>query len=111
MANASKRFCGNVGYVTTEETGFGVYVPIVTERKYYGDVIDLATRWLAEDKVNDDVSVNHRISILADPYAIQNFPYIKYVEWLGTRWSVKTISVEYPRLILALGGVYNGPAN
>ena len=109
MGNASKKFCGNVGYVTTKGDEYGVFTPKVLERKYYGDVIDLATRWQSADQVNDDITVNHRISILADPYAIQNFPYIKYVEWMGTRLTVKSVTVEYPRLILALGGVYNGP--
>lgn len=109
MGNASKRFFGEVGYVTTESDGHGVFRPTPTERSYYGDVQTLSSRWQSTEHLNDDISVNHRISVIADPYALQNFPYIKYVRWLGTCWTVSTVEVEYPRLILSLGGVYNGP--
>ena len=110
MANASKRFFGEVGYAVTAVDDYGVSRPEFVKRNYYGDVLDLTSRWRDTEHLNDDITVSHRISILADPYAIQNFPYIKYVEWMGTRWDVKTIHVEYPRLILTLGGVYNGDA-
>lgn len=109
MANATKRFYGEVGYVTTVINDRGVAIPTITKRNYYGDVLEMNTRWQDTEYLNDDISVGHRISILADPYANQNFPYIKYVEWMGTRWDVKSVKLEYPRLILTLGGVYNGP--
>lgn len=108
MGNASKRFFGTVGYIETVEDDYGVTRPQETERQYYGDVLDLSTRWQTTEHLNDDIAVSHRISILADPYAYQNFPCIRYVEWMGTRWEVKSVKAEYPRLILTLGGVYNG---
>lgn len=108
MANASNRFYGKVGYIQTTTDEYGVSKPTVTERYYYGDVLKLSTRWQTAEKLNDDISVNHRISILADPYASQNFPYIKYVEWVGTLWEVKSAETAYPRIILTLGGVYDG---
>lgn len=108
MANATNRFCGIVGYVTTDTDDYGVSSQVQTERTYYGDVQKLTTRWQTADKFNDDLNVSHRISILADPYAIQNFPYIKYVEWMGVRWTVQTVELARPRLILSIGGVYNG---
>lgn len=109
MGNASRRFYGEIGYVNTEPDDSGVFRPAPIERSYYGDVLNLSTKWKGTENLNDDIQVNHKISILADPYAFQNFPYIKYVRWLGTRWTVTTVEVEYPRLILSLGGVYNGP--
>lgn len=109
MGNASKRFYGEVGYVSTEPDETGVFRPTPVEHSYYGDVLSLSTKWKSTDNLNDDIQVSHKISILADPYAYQNFPYIKYVRWLDTRWTVTTVDVEYPRLILTLGGVYNGP--
>ena len=108
MANATNRFCGIVGYVTTDTDDYGVSRQVQTERTYYGDIQKLTTRWQTADKLNDDLNVSHRISILADPYAIQNFPYIKYVEWMGVRWTVQTVEMARPRLILSIGGVYNG---
>ena len=108
MANSSSRFYGEVGYAPTEVDETGVARETIIKRMYYGDVIRLSSKWQANENRNDDISVAHRISIIADEYAVQNFPYIKYVEWMGVRWEVKTIDVEHPRLILSLGGVYNG---
>lgn len=108
MPNASNRFYGKVGYVTTVTDDYGVTRPSREERNYYGDVQKLSTKWQTADKVNDDITASHRISILADPYAVENFPYIKYVEWMGTEWRVNNVEVSYPRIILTIGGVYNG---
>lgn len=109
-----ERFYGKVGYGTTVEkieNGFhtGVWVDDIYETNYYGDVLDTSTRWQSGDKVNDDLTVSNRISILADGYAIRNFSRIKYIEWNGVKWKVTTVSVQRPRIILTLGGEYNGP--
>lgn len=107
MVNASRRFYGEVGYAPTTVKD-GVATASIVKRNYYGNVLDMATRWQSTENLNDDIKVSHRISILADPYAIENFPYIRYVEWLGTKWEVLSVQPAYPRLILSLGGVYNG---
>jgi hypothetical protein len=105
------RFYGNVGYVDTVENppDSGVWVDEVTEVSYYGDVVRNTRRLLEGQKVNDDLSVNNSISIVADAYAGEHFHAIRYVIWLGGYWIVDTVDVEPPRLILRLGGVYNGP--
>lgn len=105
-----EKFYGKVGYcVTTEDpVGSGVWRDVVTERNYYGDVLKNSTRWSQSDNLNDNLKINNRISILADAYAYQNFSLIKYVEWMGVLWKVETVEVERPRLILSLGGEYNG---
>lgn len=103
----SRKFYGEVGYAPTVLDDHGVARPKIIKRMYYGDV-DLNSKWETNEYVNDDIVVGHRISILADEYAVENFPYIKYVKWMGTRWLVKKIEVQSPRLILTLGGVYNG---
>lgn len=108
MANASNRFYGEVGYAPTITDEYGVSRVSIVKRNYYGDVIRPGSRWQSGEKVNDDISVNNQISIIADPYAIRNFIYIKYVNWMGIDWEVSTIKVEYPRIVLTLGGVYNG---
>lgn len=108
MANASNRFYGEVGYAPTVTDDYGVSKVSIVKRNYYGEVINPSSRWQTAEKVNDDITVGQQISILADPYAIQNFPYIKYVKWMETCWEVNTIKVSYPRIILTLGGVYNG---
>ena len=104
------RFYGPVGFATSTETSPGVHEDVITERNYYGDVIRNA-RTLQEsvETVNDELDVQNSISIVADPYANEQFFAVRYVGWLGTLWEVPTIEVQSPRLILRLGGVYNGP--
>lgn len=108
MSNASKRFYGKVGYAPTECDDTGVATADIIEKNYYGTVQDYTTRWQKTENLNDDIKVSHRIRILADPYAIENFQYIKYVEWMGIKWEVLSTHLDYPGLVLSLGGVYNG---
>ena len=102
------KFYGKIGYVLTEETIPGVYTNNVIERFYRGDVIRINRRWDTGEKVNEDVDVSNEISILSDPFAERHFHLIRYVEWAGTLWKVKSVTVERPRLRLTIGGVYNG---
>lgn len=108
MSNTSNRFYGVVGYIDTTKNEYGVSIPVPTEKLYYGDVLHLSTKWQPTENLNDDITVSHKISIIADPYAFKNFSLIRYVEWMGTRWEVKSVEVQFPRLVLTLGGVYNG---
>lgn len=105
------RFYGNVGFGTQEQTesGSDIWEDVITERPYYGDVLKNAYRWDASNSVNDDFKVNNRISIMADTHASTYFNHIRYVEWKSSKWNVIRVEEEYPRLILTLGGVYNGP--
>lgn len=102
------RFCGKVGYLTTAETTPGVWGATVTERTYYGDVIQDRSKRQSPDKVNDDITIDNRFSIVADEYAIAHCSSIAYVEWLGSKWKVTSVEHQRPRLILSVGGVYNG---
>jgi hypothetical protein len=102
------KFYGKIGYSTTEETAPGVWEENVTERSYYGDLIRNTRRYQSTDQVNDDLNISNEISILADPYAYENFHSMKYVEFMGAKWKVTSVEVQYPRLILSVGGVYNG---
>lgn len=102
------KFYGKVGYAETEQTAPGVWVDQITERTYFGDVLSNATRWVNADGLNDDLKVTTRISIMADAYANEHFSKIKYCEWMGTKWKVTEITPQRPRLLLTLGGEYNG---
>src|SRR4249919_1749225 len=105
------RFNGEVGYGIFVETpsDSGVWESVITEEPYFGDVIRNTRKMEAGDGVNPNLSVNNSISIIADEYAIQHFFEIKYVRWEGVLWSVTSVEVKAPRLILSLGSVYNGP--
>lgn len=102
------KFYDGIGYGTSIETSPGVWVDKITERKYYGDVIKDTRKIQASDKVNYDLSVGNSISIVADPYALNNFFAMRYVKWAGALWVISDVEVQRPRLILRLGGLYNG---
>lgn len=104
------RFHGEVGYGEPVEKTPGNWVNKITEFPYTGDVIRNVRNLESQgDKVNADISLGNSISIVADEYAIKHFALIKYVRWGGVLWTVPTVEVRRPRLILSLGGVYNGP--
>ena len=104
------RFAGKIGYSDTVQIRPGVWVDHITEREYRGDVLrDSRSLDGAADKLNDDLSINNSFSVVADPYAYQNFHTIRYIWWMGQRWKVRTVEVQRPRLLLTIGGVYNGP--
>lgn len=103
------KFFGPIGFINTGEFAYGVWKPdTIIERNYYGDVRRNSKRFEPGEKVNDDLTVNNELSILADPFAHENFYAIRYVKWAGACWKVNNITVEYPRLILTIGGIYNG---
>lgn len=107
------RFYGVVGYA--EETvespsGSGVWKQTIVEYPYYGDVLRNTRQLRSGEKINDDLTVGNSISIVADAYARDHFHAIQYVEWAGAKWKVDDVDdLEGPRLLLRLGGVYNGP--
>jgi len=102
------RYYGKVGYVTSVEARPGVWQDSeIVERPYYGEVLRYSRRWQGADQLNDNLTITNQISILADPYAYEHFSDIKYIYWKNTKWKVPTVEVNYPRLILTLGEVYN----
>lgn len=102
------KFYGKIGYANTVETKPGVYEEQIVERSYYGDLIRNTRRLQSTDQVNDDINISNEISIVADPYATNNFHTMRYAVFMGTKWKISNVEVSYPRLILTLGGVYNG---
>ena len=102
------KFYGTIGYAKTVETMPGVWTEQITERDYYGDVIRNSRRLQSSDKVNDDISISNQISIVADPYAINNFHSMRYAEFMGAKWKISDVEGQYPRLLLTLGGLYSG---
>lgn len=102
------KFYGEIGYAESSETSPGVWENTITERLYSCDVIRSTKRWQNGDKVNDDLTINNEISIVADPFAYNNFHTMKYVKWMGASWEISSIEILRPRIRLTLGGVYNG---
>jgi hypothetical protein len=105
------RFHGEVGYGESVEDppGSGVWKTVITEHPYTGDVNRNNTNTEVGDKVNADISLSNTISVVADQYANEHVHTIKYVRWAGVLWTVTSVEVRSPRLILSIGSVYNGP--
>lgn len=102
------KYYGSIGYEDTKEIRPGVWKETIIEKRYSGDVIRNTRRLQNGESLNDNISISNQISIISDPYAYQNFHKIRYITWMGTKWKVSSVDVQYPRLILDIGGVYNG---
>lgn len=103
------KWAGVIGFVDdTTETAPSVYREEIVERQYYGDVLKNNRRLVTADKVNDDISVQNQLSIVADAYAMNHFYSMKYATFCGAKWKVADVQVEHPRLTLTLGGLWNG---
>lgn len=105
------KYCGMIGFRETVETEPGLYEPVITERRHYGDVVRNYVRNAFDAEyttTNRTPQCNNTLSILADPYACKNFHNIEYAVFMGTKWTVSNVEVQYPRLLLSLGGVYSG---
>lgn len=101
------KYYGTIGFETQDELRPGVWGPVVTERRYFGDILKNTRRWQNGQSINDDLNVSNTFSIVADPYAMDHFHTMKYIEWMGTKWKITDVDVQYPRLNLSVGGVYN----
>lgn len=103
------KYYGAVGFASTYEdpNSPGDYISEIVEKSYYGEVIKNRRSWQQSGNLNDNLTINNEISIVADTYAYHNLHEVVYITWLGTKWKVNNIDVQYPRLTLSIGGVYN----
>ncbi len=102
------KWYGKIGYAVTAEVEPGCWENAIVERSYFGDLTRDRYKRQSSDKVNDDITLSNMLSIIADPWAYQNCSTIAYVEIAGAKWKVTDVEIQSPRLILSIGGVYNG---
>ena len=102
------KYFGPVGYGIPTLIRAGVWKDIITEKTYSGDVLRTSRKLVTSTTLNDNITMSNEISIVADPFANANFQTMKYIVYLGTKWKITSVEVQYPRLILEMGGVYNG---
>lgn len=102
------KWYGKIGYAELVENEPGDWDEEIVERSCSGDLIRNTRALQNSGGVNDNINISNQISILADPYATQNFHSMRYAEFMGTKWKITNVEVSYPRLNLTLGGVYNG---
>ena len=102
------KFYGTIGYVKTVETEPGMWEEQKTERQYSGELVKNTRRLEGSGGVKDNVNISNEVSTIADQYAYENFHAMRYIKFMGAKWKISNIEVRYPRLILTIGGVYNG---
>lgn len=102
------KYSGLVGYVSQEETAPGVWIPTDKPRKMKGDIIRQSSSVQNDGKVNSDLSLNHRVSLVGDAYAFDNYYKIKWISIHGSKWEVDSVEIQRPRLIVTVGGLWNG---
>lgn len=102
------KFSGEIGFAVTLEVRPDIWQPKMVEKHYKGDILRKSTRWQQGDQANDDLTINHQVSIVANQFAYDHLHEIRYVVFRGHPWKVNSITDERPRLILEIGGVYNG---
>lgn len=102
------KYRGQIGFAEVVEKRPGVRTTQPVEYWYSGEVLKRSIRYQNGDSVNETISPQNQISILADAYARSHVGSMRYVKWMGTAWKVTDVTVQHPRLILTLGGPYNG---
>lgn len=103
------RFHGTIGFVQSVETVPGVHKKVATEYQYTGDVLRDSHAYEKGESLNDNLNINNRFSIVANDFALLNVEFMQYITWMGSRWKITNAVFERPRIILTIGGVYNGP--
>lgn len=102
------RYYGRIGFAFTEETRPGVWAPTYVERYYKGDVVRSNRRYDYGQTVNGNLTLGNQISVIGDPYAYDHFYAMKYIEWMGHFWTITSVDIEHPRLLINIGEIYNG---
>lgn len=101
------KWSGKIGFVETKETRPGVWENVTTERNFYGDVIRDIRKNQSLGQVNDDINISNRISIVSNSFVRDNLSFMKYIEFMGAKWKITDVEVQYPRLVLTIGGLWN----
>ena len=102
------KFYGVIGFAKTERTSPGVWEQVITEKNYFGELVRNVRNLQTNSEIHDNINIANEISILSDPYANENFHSMLYIVYMGNKWKIIKVEVQYPRLILTIGGVYNG---
>lgn len=103
------KFRGVIGLVEDQETAPDVYEQVAIERSYRGDFVKNSRRWSSTEHLNDNLTISNEISIVADSFLFKHIYAMRYVKFGGTAWKIESLTVQRPRIIISIGGVYNGP--
>ncbi|NLE05469.1 MAG: hypothetical protein GX638_11810 [Crenarchaeota archaeon] len=102
------KFYGVIGYAKQVERSPGVWVDEIVEKTYRGDIVLNQQRWQTSENFHENINIDNSISIIADEYLYNNIGFMKYIQWNGTKWKIQSIAFNRPRVVLQIGGIYNG---
>lgn len=104
-------FYGPIGFSDTieEPIGSGIWIQVPIEKNYRGEVQRNTKRLDIGDNINPNLNISNTISVIADPFFNNHLNSVRYIKWLGGYWEITSVDVVPPRLVLSIGGVYNGP--
>lgn len=105
------KWYGMIGFAENVEVEPGVWEDDIVEHSYFGDVTRNTRRLQGSGEINDNIGISNQISILADPYANQNIYAMRYAVYMGVKWKITDVEVQFPRLILSIGELWNGNEN
>lgn len=101
------KWYGNIGFgIPVNEND--IHTEVITDKPYKGDILENNLRWQQSDKIDDDLNITNKISVIANDFAYDNIGYMKYVELRGNKWKIVSATLQYPRILLTIGGVWNG---
>jgi len=102
------KWYGNIGFKEEIEVSPRVWKPTITTKQFFGDVLRDSWNEQHGDKINADLHISNRLSVVADQYLQSNFHKIAYVEFGGAKWIVSNVEKDpdRPRLVLSLGSLY-----
>lgn len=105
------KYSGHLGFfLESKEDPPGIWMPAgVVEKEAKGDVLRASRSFnTTTESSNDNLEVDNQISIIMNPYINDNLDKLRYVTLYGNRWKIKNIAINRPRLLLTIGGLYNG---
>lgn len=103
------KFSGKIGFAVESEDSAetGIWAPQITEKQYYGDILNDTRKWVDGSKVNEDFNISNKFSVVANKFAMENIGSMLYVIWHGVKWKIISAEIQSPRIILYIGGLYN----
>jgi len=102
------KFSGKIGYAIQVESKPGVWTNQIVEKSYRGDFVLKQQRWETTEAVNNNLTLDNSVSIIADPYAYTNLGFMKYIIIGGKKWKISSLAINRPRIVIQIGGIYNG---
>lgn len=101
------KFKGLIGYGVETEVSPGVFRDQIVSKKHSGEMLKVHIKHTPNDLVTA-TTLSNTISIIPNRFMLQHYGEIRFVVLGGSKWSIASISYEPPRIVLTLGGVYNG---